>query len=231
MDSKQFQDIAREASKLLNDSYDCDPQYDFTRWSQTELVHYAKDGLRMIASLYPKKFTTTKTITLKKGKVQVLEDGCRIMKVLGAKGGEATSSIANAVSERLAELFPGGCSESLTQDADDYEVESFSIEETSESVFYVYPPAPRAGIEIDVIVFCYPDVDNKDFVVPVWAHNAIIEWVLYRAYSSEDESAQNVSNASTHLQHFYSMLQNIIQSSELHINVSSGAVPQMRNEQ
>lgn len=220
--NESFIKIAEEASKLLNDSYDCDPEYNFTRWSQSDLVEYAKDALVMLTMLYPKKFTKVKTITLRKGKVQYLDDGCTLVKVIGDKDSGVSSSIASAANERLMELFPSGCREPLTPE--DYEVESFSIEESSDSIFYVQPPAPVAGIEIEVIVSCPPDFNDKDYVIPTWAHNAVIEWMLYRAYSSEDESVQNINNADMHLKHFYTIVSNYMQAGE-YLRQSNVKVP------
>lgn len=210
MINKAFEDIAIEASKLLNDSYDCDPEYDFTRWSKNDLAHYARDAVSMIFMLNPKKFTECKTITLEAGRVQKLPTGCtKLTKVLNVNNNSrVNSSIAPAVNERLGELFQSGCSESLNPN--DYEVTGYTLEETSDNIFYVDPPVPQDGVEINVICACHPDLDSKDYELEDWMHNAVIEWVLYRAYSSEDESGQAANQAGLHLQHFYTIMQNFV---------------------
>lgn len=214
MKNKFFLKIANEASKLLNDSYDCDQEYNFTRWSENELIHYAQDAVNMIYLLYPKKFTEVVTVTLQKGKIQQLPDKCsKITKVLGVdQNGRASSSIASAVNGRLGELFPSGCLES--SDPNSYEIESYDLEDTSDKVFYVYPPVPADGIEANIICIVAPDVNDLRYEPAVWMHNPIIEWVLYRAYSSEDESAQSANQSEYHLKHFYSILENYMKSSE-----------------
>jgi hypothetical protein len=204
-----FEELAKEATNLLNDSYECDQNYDNTRWSIKELVHYAQDAVIMTWMLYPKKFTTCKTITLKKGKVQKLPEGCvKLTNVLGVNGDEAAaSSIAATTDDRLSDLFHNECTEPTS--SDDYSVKSWSIEETSDNIFYVTPPVPCDGeVELDVICSETPDVRNKDYCPEAWMHNLIIEWILYRAYSSEDESTYSQENSQAHLNHFYTMIGN-----------------------
>ncbi len=223
--SAYFNNIAEEASRLLNDSYDCDPEYNFTRWKRSELAHYAQDAVNMIFMLIPNKFTTCKTIPLTKGRVQKLPDSCvKLTKVIGVDGGNsrASSSIASTAEERLGELFPSGCSESLTPN--EYEVKEYSIEETSDNIFYVNPPSPEDGIEINVICACPPDTSDKDYQGESWMHNPIIEWVLYRAYSSEDESAQQANMAKFHLDHFYTILKNYHQAERMLTNMETSNV-------
>lgn len=215
MFNKAFEEIAVEASRLLNDSNDCDPEYDFTRWSKDELMHYARDAASMIYMLAPKKFTDCKTITLRQGSLQKLPESCvKLTKVLGvADNSRAKSSIAPVVNERLGELFQSGCSESLNPN--EYSVRGYTLEESSDNIFYVDPPVPADGIEVDVICVCEPDFGSSDYQPEGWMHNAIIEWVLYRAYSSEDESAQSGNNSTMHLQHFYSIMDRYVESQSM----------------
>lgn len=229
MDNKAFEDIAIEASKLLNDSYDCDPTHNFTRWSQNDLIHYAKDAVNMIFMLYPKKFTDCCTVTLSKGRVQKLPENCvKLTRVLGVENSSrVNSSITSASNEQLSELFPSGCAELLTPS--DYEVKGFSLEDSSDNIFYVDPPAPISGIKINVICAKAPDTTTTEYTPESWMHNPMIEWVLYRAYSSEDESAQAANMAGMHLQHFYTILENYVSVGESLINAprnpSSGGRP------
>lgn len=215
MYNSSFEDIAKEASKLLNDSDHCDSEYDFTRWSKNELAHYAQDAVSMIFMLSPKKFTECKTITLSQGNVQKLPSGCtKLTKVLGVKSdSSATSSIVPATNERLGELFPSGCSESLNPN--NYAVSGYSLEPSSDNIFYVDPPVPVDGIEVQVICACEPDTHSSDYQPEGWMHNAIIEWVLYRAYSSEDEATQGANMATMHLQHFYTIMENFVKVQEM----------------
>lgn len=211
MSNSCFCKLAEEASKLLNDSYNCDPQYNFTRWSKDELIHYAKDAISMIVSLHPKKFTNCVEIELQEGSVQKLPENCTLLtKVIGSPNSiAAPSSIAVNTDDRLANLFNDSCSQAVIS-VNDYEIESYSIEETSDNIFYVKPPVPKTLEPFKINVLCveYPDTSDSDYCPETWMHNAIIEFMQYRAYSSEDESVTSASNANLHLEHFYSIIRN-----------------------
>ena len=219
-------ELALEVSRLINDSDDCNSEYNFTRWSRNELIHYAKDAITMIAMLYPKKFSKPSTVPLVKGTVQTLPDGCVLMtKLLGiADESGAISSVTPSGDDRLGALFTNECSKSVSSI---YNIESYSIEETSDTIFYVKPPVPASALPLDVTVICSsPPVNiGNDYEVPAWMHNLIIEWMQYRAYSSEDESTYSSETAKMHLEHFYSIIANYKQAEIMMMGASRrGAV-------
>lgn len=204
-----LEDIAKEVSVLLNDIDDHDDAYDHTRWSLCDLEHYAEDAIIMLWTLNPQKFTTCKTIKLEKGRVQKLPQDCvKLTKVLGVNGDEAAlSSIAATSDDRLDELFNDEC---VGRSSSSYSITNWSMEESSDNIFYVSPPVPFGEeVEIDVICSEVPDTSG-DYCPERWMHNMIIEWMLYRAYSTEEESQYSQQNAQFHLQHFYSMVNNYI---------------------
>ena len=202
-------DLAKEASKLLNDSQHCDGEYDFTRWSQAELASYGNMGMAMLFSLVPKKFTKLVEVTLKPGAIQELPSGCsKVVKVLNANGAAASSSIANGTNDRIANLFKDSCLGAVDSFAE-YVVKNYSLEETSDNIFYVSPPVPMTETPVKVNVICHsmPENDLRKTEIPAWAWNAIIEWMLYRAYQSEDESQNSLNQMETHLKNFYVIAQ------------------------
>ena len=204
-----FDHIAKEVSKLLLDSSDCDDAYNFTRWSKNDLIHYAQDAIRMLVILKPDWFSELKVVDLEPGRVQEIKDGCeKIIKIIGVHGSvDADSPIASTVNDRLSGIFPSNCSESVT--SKDYELQSYTIEPKAKNIFYVSPPVPADGeVSLDVICSGTPDMTN-DYVIPNWAHNLVIEWVMYRAYISEEESSGAEGASQLHLSHFYGMLQRL----------------------
>lgn len=212
-------DIAVEVSKLINDYDDCNPEYNYTRWSKQELIHYAQDAIIMIFMLNPKKFTKPSTIPLVEGAVQTLPEGCVLMtKLLGILDESgAISSVAPNGDDRLGTLFTNVCAKSVTSSDYKYELETYSIEETSDNIFIVEPPVPASALPLDASVICAsaPVNVDRDYIVPPWMHNLIIEWMQYRAYSSEDESTYSSDNAKTHLEHFYSIIGNFKQAEQM----------------
>lgn len=285
-----LENLAEEASRLLNDSHDCNDEYNFTRWSKAELVKYAKDAVTNIFMLYPSKFTISERFKLQPGSIQTLPENCTLMtKLIGYKRVDAlssvnatssssgvtdfkddldrntksdvTSSIASNVDERLGDLFKDKCSGSFVDKKDslenkvntvteedfesdidrkteienenkfnekafaetpsvikepttanDYQIESYSIEETSDNIFYLKPPVPAniGTVYVNIICSKHPNVDSSRYCPERWMNNAILEWILYRAYISEDESVNSPRNAAIHLEHFYTIIQNYI---------------------
>jgi hypothetical protein len=200
--------IAEEASRLLNDSTDnCGSEYNFTRWSKRELISYAKDAVAVIASSVPKKFVAIKTVKLQKGFAQELPKNCsKIIKFLGLVG-DANASLVSPTNINLSSLFREEC----YSNSSNYVINSFSVESVSDKVFYVDPPVPASeeGVEAKVLCYHFPDESlDDDYVIESWMHNIIIEWVLYRGYSSEDESTTSGQNTTVHLQHFYTLISN-----------------------
>lgn len=203
-----YEDIAFEVSKLLNDSEHCDSQYNFTRWSKSELIHYAKDAVSVIATSVPKKFVVVEIVKLQPGSTQELPKDCsKIVKVLNLADDIGASPVSSA-NEHLSALFPKMCS---GVSSDSYKIDSVSLEPSSDRIFYVHPPVPvsEKGTELKVLCFKFPSESlEDDYEIEPWMHNMIVEWCLYRGYSSEDESSTSDQNATTHLQHFYTLIAN-----------------------
>lgn len=211
-----FKDLAKEVSKLLLDYSECNEGYNFTRWSENDLIHYAKDAIVMISLLKPDWFSKLSVMTARPGRVQEAPEGCdKIIKIIGVHGSDdADSPIASSVNERLGGIFPSKCNQPLN--SKDYKLSNYTLEENSKTIFYVSPPVPHDGeVQFDIICSSTPDVSDKDYSIPSWMHNLAVEWMLYRAYISEEESAGAEQVAQLHLQHFYSMLSNIRQADDI----------------
>lgn len=218
-----FKDIAFEVSKLLLDSSDCGTGVNFVRWSENDLIHYAKDAIIQISILKPDWFSEVKIMTARPGRVQQAPSGCdKVLKVLGVSGSvDADSPIASTVNERLSGIFPSKCSQSLN--SKNYKLSGYTIEGLSRTVFYVDPPVPVDGeVKLDILCTSVPDTNDKDFNIPSWAHNLIVEWMMYRAYLAEEESSGSEGSSQLHLQHFYAMIGNITQADRL-VSTNVGA--------
>lgn len=217
--ARNFSALATEVSKLINDSQDCDEAYNFTRWSKSELIHYAADAVTMLFTLLPQKFTDLSSVPLRAGIVQKLPAHCtKVTKVLGIEDScGALSSIAPNGDDRLGSLFTNSCASSVASNFK-YGLSGFSLEETSDNLFYVQPPVPSEALPLNVSVICSvaPDIEEMDgdFVAAPWMHNMLIEWMQYRAYGSEDESVNSNQVAKSHLEHFYAQVSNFRKAEE-----------------
>jgi hypothetical protein len=215
--AKTLYDLAKEASLLLNDSQHCDGEYDFTRWSQAELANYGLNAIILAQTIYPQKFTKVVKVALVQGSIQSLPEGCsKLVKVLGSNNEAGTvPSTSSSIDDRLAGIFPeSGCSGSVTSNQGGYTVKNYSLEESSDTIFYVKPPVPfsEKPIEISVICSASPDTDPRKSHIPAWLWNPIIEFMMYRAYQSEDESQNSMQQMQIHLKNFYSMIEMYMRS-------------------
>jgi hypothetical protein len=78
-----------------------------------------------------------------------------------------------------------------------------------EKTFIVSPPVP-AGTPVKIKIQCYenPKVGAAVDAIPIdgkW-HNAILEWMRYRALAVDEESTSSFTRAQFHLQHFYQII-------------------------
>lgn len=230
-----YEELVIEASKTLKDYDGCDGQ-NFVRWGKEDLLHYAKDALSNLYTLYPKKFTTVQEIELAPGKIQKLPDGLTLLsKVLGAHtNGDAIASIASPTHTRLADVFSHECGKTnqYSTAAKDYTLNGYELETSADNIFYVSPPVPKTEDPVMVTVLC-SKVPSTDFsftdIVPSWAHSLLLEWMLYRAFIVDSESQTDVANAELHHKNFFSLLSGILQSEAMLLNSNMKAVTSAAN--
>jgi hypothetical protein len=206
-------DLIREVAALLNDA---EPGYAHIRWTRADLLDYLNDAQRQIYLYRPELYAQTDVFALAPGTRQgPLPDGCQLQKIIGSTG---EGGRARKVDDGLLQAFADtGC---LPVSAgDDYRVRGYSFTPQDPMAFFVDPPVPDDGQTYTVALVCQQtpepivlaqldDIDprNDRLVTPARMHNALIEWMLYRAYSVDMESAQSFAKQQDHRQHFYAML-------------------------
>lgn len=204
-------------AKLLNDY---EPGYEHIRWTREDLLDYLNDAQTQLYVYRPGAFTRIEAFRLRPGSAQgPLEDGCQLQRVVGSDNG----SRARKVDDGLLQAFAGfGCKPACAPGA--YRVSGFSFNPEDTSHFFVDPPVPDDGVPYKVTITCQQaprlivpaDLDAPlpaphgtpadQLDAPGSLHNALIEWMLYRAYSVDMESPQSASKQALHLQTFNSML-------------------------
>ncbi|SIO50546.1 hypothetical protein SAMN05444172_2579 [Burkholderia sp. GAS332] len=202
------EDLVLEVAKLLNDAED---GFEYLRWTSDDLLEYANDGAVQIAMLRPDVVSQTETIPLQPGARQELPEGStRFFRVEGTVDrygrivGQPSKTDGTAARVANTWFTPIACPVS-----GDYVALSFSFDDTNPTVFYVEPPVPVGqSVKVAVSLARVPDEFGADDPVPIDRrfHNAVIEWMLYRAFSKDQESATNSTHAASHLKHFYDML-------------------------
>ncbi|MGB0969432.1 MAG: DUF6682 family protein [Mycobacterium sp.] len=174
------------------------------RWPETELLDWLNDGQRECALLAPDAYTEEDTVTLGGGSAQSIPaDGIRLVDVPhnGSTGspGRAIRPVDRAV---LDAQRPDWHNETASGT-----VKHYTFDDRNPTRFYVYPPATGGATVTVVSSKSPPDVAAGDVirVEDVYA-NAILDYMLYRAYSKDAEYAGNDNRAVQHFQAFQTSL-------------------------
>lgn len=218
--------LAREVAQLLND---LEPEFEHTRWSREELIEYANDGVAQIAMLRPEVVARQESLTLRPGARQALpEDATRFFRVEGTldRYGRLVGQ-PSKIDGRIARLARAWFAPLSCPRTGEYVVASFEFDEAHPRVFYVEPPVPPGKpVRVVVSLARVPDTFGADAPIPLDRrfHNALIEWMLYRAFSKDQDSAPDAALSASHLRHFYDMLGLSRQSDERYYRKAGGDV-------
>jgi hypothetical protein len=182
------------------------------RWPVAELVRYLNDGQREIATFRPDAMVKAATLDCVAGSKQSLPaDGTKLIEVhRNAVGSRKAVRLVNR--EILDAQVPSW--HNLTGQA---EVVHFMFDPREPRAFWVYPPATSAA-KLDITYSSLPTniaepADGSTFTavsgdlsVPDLHANALIDYVLYRAYTKDAEYAGNAERATAHYQAFANSL-------------------------
>jgi hypothetical protein len=215
------------------------------RWPEAELIRYINDAQREIVNFRPESSATTTNVQLTTGTKQTLPSaGLRLIKVvrnMSAAGGSATGKRAIRIvnPDILNTQEPDWHDPTVSGDAAHTTiVKHYMFDEDDPRNYYVYPGV--AGNAFVEVVYSASPTDltatsSTIGVDDIYA-NAIIDFVLYRAYMKDAEYAGNAQRASNHYQLFTGSISQGVQSSTLldpnNDQVSNiGAVPKVMTQQ
>lgn len=196
--------LVRRATDLIMDNTS-------VRWPANELVRWLNDAQREIILVRPDAINRTTTGTLVAGTRQNL-DAMNLTpapsKLIEISRNMAATSSKNAVSlvprKILDSQTPGWHSIPGTVN-----ILHYMFDPRDAKTFYVYPPAlATAQLEImysavptDIVEPAagklYSDVVGNITLPDIYA-NAVLDYMLYRAYSKESEFAGNAARAQAH---------------------------------
>ena len=207
----QARDVIRRASIILQDA-------DAVRWPAIELHGYLNDGLREIVTLKPNAKTDTVNLSLVAGTLQelpaqytILSRVTRNMKT-PTTGGNAVRVLAKR--EILDAQIPGWQDSVVMPFAK--EVVHVIHDLADPRSFYVVPGNDGTGL-IEAVVGAMPTVNappattSAQLVIDKYTNNvdiqdiyqnALIDYVLYRAYSKDSRIAGAAQRAAAHFDLF-----------------------------
>lgn len=173
-----------------------------TRWSKEELLNWLNDAQLAIVNRRPDTYVKNTEFVCEKGTKQALpSDGLRLMRVLRNVGGKPIRMIdINILDDQV---------EDWHNEVDAAACHHYCYELTDPKTFYLYP-APAAAVKVDIVYSLAPPAitisnwatDTTTITLDDSYLNAIVDWIVYRAYSKDADYAQNVNRASMHLDAF-----------------------------
>lgn len=193
------QSIIRRAVETLQDTTS-------VRWPVNELVRYLNDGQREIVLYRPDSMVTNATLTCVAGTKQALPaNGAKLIEVIrNAAATSAKKSVRMINREILDAQTPG-----WHNIAGSVDILHFMYDPRDPKTFYVYPPATTSA-QLDIVYAAYPtDITEPadgalytavtgNISLPDIYGNALLEFVLYRAFMKDSEYAGNAQRAQAH---------------------------------
>lgn len=194
------------------------------RWPEAELLRYINDGQREIVNYRPESSSKTANVQLVTGTKQTLPtEGLRLIKVTrnmsdasGGASGKRAVRIVNV--DILNTQEPDWNDPTVSGDAaHSTVVKHYIFDEDDPKNFYVYPGvAGNAYVEI-VYSKSPTDLSSGSSTIDIddiYA-NAIVDYVLFRAYQKDSEYAGNAQRSQTHYQLFVNCIAQGMQAQEL----------------
>jgi len=179
------------------------------RWPQTELLDWLNDGQREIALFKPNVFVKNIAVQLVAGTKQSLPaDGVSLIDVVRNMG-TTGSTPGNAIRVVTREILDAQISNWHASTAAAV-VKHYVYTPLDPKTFYVYPPQPSSGMnQVEVIYVAAPTDATLVSVITLddIYMTALLDYVLFRAYTKDAEYANNAQLAQAYYTQFQAILQ------------------------
>ena len=188
-------DLIDRAETVLQDTTN-------TRWAQAELLGYLNDAQREIVMQRPDAKVTNATFTCAASSKQTIPSGAfRLVDVIRNATGKAITQIDRKVLDVQNPSWHTGSGNTA--------VEHFMYDASDPKNFYVYP-VPTNSVQIsiaysestaDITIGNYSSSTDTIGLDDTYA-NAILDYMLYRAYQKDSDFGGNMQKVATHYQSF-----------------------------
>lgn len=178
----------------------------FVRWTQAELLNYLNDAQRQVVLFRPDAKAVNAAFTCTNAAKQTLPaDGLRLINILRNTGGRAITKVDRMI---LDVQLPTWYETAASADG----VKHYVYDALDPKNFYVFPK-PVASHQIDIVYAIAPvDIVISNFTTDtqvigiddIYA-NAIMDYMMYRAYQKDSEFA-NLNRAAVYYQSFTTSL-------------------------
>ena len=182
--------IVTNAQTILQDTLS-------VRWPGDELTRWLNDGQREVVLLKPEASTANESVALVTGTKQTIPPaGVSLIRVIRNMGGSPGTTPGKIVRLVNREVMDAQSPDWHTDAALTY-VKLYFYDPLDPRTYYVYPQAP-AGIYVEIAYSKAPaDAGTTITLDDIYA-NALLDYVLYRAYSKDAEYAANSALALAH---------------------------------
>lgn len=199
MKTKSEGDIVKYVSTLLNDQY---PGNAYVRWPRKLVESAYREALSVISMLRPDIATEVVEVELEVGTMQTGPEGCStVTKVIGLLDPEtgAVMEQADKADNSMSKWFTDTCG----PNDGTYSLSSYSLDDDNSSLFYVVPPV-KPGQKATALVMCAGSCNSSR--VDCRYETPIVEFMMYRLLTTEDDSVTSVQGATAHLNLFIQLL-------------------------
>lgn len=210
--------IIRRATEIIMDQTS-------VRWPAGELVRWLNDAQRDVVMLRPDSINKTATATLAAGTRQNLDS--MALNPAPTKLIEITRNLAATSAKKAVSLVPRKILDANTPGwhsiPGTVDILHYMFDPRDPKTFYVYPPAlPAAQLEIMYSAVPTDIAEPADgalygavvgnITLPDIYANALLDYILYRAYSKDSEFAGNAARSQSHYAAFVASLTAEIQA-------------------
>lgn len=214
------QSIIDKAEIILQDTTN-------TRWPVSELLGWFNDGQREVVLLKPDANAQNEAMLLSAGtKQSIPPTGVQLIKVVRNMGidGETAGNVVRLIDQQILD----DQNEDWHAETGETTVKHYCFDERDPKTFYVWPPSDGTGY-VEVVYAAVPadiSIDDISGVISLDDSygNALVDFILYRAYLKDVDYAGNAQRASAALSSFYRSLGRMDQVEALYNpNVSPAA--------
>lgn len=199
----QIQQWLELTANQLQDYHAGNPSQQFVRWSKAQLLSFFNDAACYIANMKPNDFLVTQIVKLVPGTTQTV--CCPLVGTVREQVDVNGNFISRISVIKDTPTWRGSniCHTST------YKPQSVSRTDGDNSTFVVNPPVPATGDYYVKIRCATPptlSTDDLSSQMPTCKYMAAInEWVMYRAFSGENDSALT-SLAQLHYKAFFDLM-------------------------
>lgn len=198
-------DIVNNAKRILQEV-----TADGTRWTNDELAGWMNEFYQDAVGLKPDVSTVNEEVTLTAGTRQTIPaDGLRLLDVIRNTSGKMTG-ISVTSRKSLDTVRRSWHSDPATS-----RIEQYVFDDLDPKTFYVYPPA-EAGATVEILYSTVPTPHDLSTGWSVYSLEAFklndahapaaTDYLLYRAFSKDAETPQNLNRARMHYQNYAQQL-------------------------